>query len=211
MADEKDIKKEIEIETPEDEPETPAEETEAEVEEASEETEKADDKPARGTEPDTEDSYCIGLRGSAKTPVAKPAPSSGNAPSEDKKSPATTGSNSTDANAIDSDQSSASSKGANASDDNKRPAFQTTDDLLSAILDAKPNNDKRQTDDHSSDELFSAILDANKNSDKKPIDDKNAQAAADATNDMGCRGVKLCGRFIREETTNTKNIMRGAW
>ena len=151
---------------------------------------KADDKPARGTEPDTEDSYCIGLRGSAKTPVAKPAPSSGNAPSEDKKSPATTGSNSTDANAIDSDQSSASSKGANASDDNKRPAFQTTDDLLSAILDAKPNNDKRQTDDHSSDELFSAILDANKNSDKKPIDDKNAQAAADATNEKASNDIK---------------------
>ena len=140
--------------------------------------------------PDTEDSYCIGLRGSAKTPVAKPAPSSGNAPSEDKKSPATTGSNSTDANAIDSDQSSASSKGANASDDNKRPAFQTTDDLLSAILDAKPNNDKRQTDDHSSDELFSAILDANKNSDKKPIDDKNAQAAADATNEKASNDIK---------------------
>ena len=151
---------------------------------------KADDKPARGTEPDTEDSYCIGLRGSAKTPVAKPAPSSGNAPSEDKKSPATTRSNSTDANAIDSDQSSASSKGANASDDNKRPAFQTTDDLLSAILDAKPNNDKRQTDDHSSDELFSAILDANKNSDKKPIDDKNAQAAADATNEKASNDIK---------------------
>ena len=151
---------------------------------------KADDKPARGTEPDTEDSYCIGLRGSAKTPVAKPAPSSGNAPSEDKKSPATTGSNSTDANAIDSDQSSASSKGANASDDNKRPAFQATDDLLSAILDAKPNNDKRQTDDHSSDELFSAILDANKNSDKKPIDDKNAQAAADATNEKASNDIK---------------------
>ena len=127
---------------------------------------KADDKPARGTEPDTEDSYCIGLRGSAKTPVAKPAPSSGNAPSEDKKSPATTGSNSTDANAIDSDQSSASSKGANASDDNKRPAFQATDDLLSAILDA------------------------NKNSDKKPIDDKNAQAAADATNEKASNDIK---------------------
>ena len=142
------------------------------------------------SESDTEDSYCIGLRGSAKTPVAKPAPSSGNAPSEDKKSPATTGSNSTDANAIDSDQSSASSKGANASDDNKRPAFQTTDDLLSAILDAKPNNDKRQTDDHSSDELFSAILDANKNSDKKPIDDKNAQAAADATNEKASNDIK---------------------
>ena len=30
MADEKDIKKEIEIETPEEEPETPAEETETE-------------------------------------------------------------------------------------------------------------------------------------------------------------------------------------
>ena len=41
MADEKDIKKEIEIETPEEEPETPAEETEAEAKEASEETEKA--------------------------------------------------------------------------------------------------------------------------------------------------------------------------
>ena len=39
MADEKDIKKEIEIETPEEEPEIPAEETEAELEEASEGTE----------------------------------------------------------------------------------------------------------------------------------------------------------------------------
>ena len=169
---------------------------------------KADDKPARGTEPDTEASYCIGLRGSAKTPVAKPAPSSGNAPSEDKKSPATTGSNSTDANAIDSDQSSASSKGTNASDDNKRPAFQATDDLLSAILDAKPNNDKRQTDDHSSDELFSAILDANKNSDKKPIDDKNAQAAADATNEKASndtKGEKPSDKSPIENAENSAN------
>ena len=62
--------------------------------------------------------------------------------------------------------------------------------MLSAILDAKPNNDKRQTDDHSSDELFSAILDANKNSDKKPIDDKNAQAAADATNEKASNDIK---------------------
>lgn len=47
MADEKDIKKEIEIETPEEEPETPAEETEAEVEEASEETEKVQEEEAK--------------------------------------------------------------------------------------------------------------------------------------------------------------------
>ena len=47
MADEKDIKKEIEIETPEEEPETPAEETEAEVKEASEETEKAQEEEAK--------------------------------------------------------------------------------------------------------------------------------------------------------------------
>lgn len=47
MADEKDIKKEIEIETPEEESETPAEETEAEVEEASEETEKVQEEEAK--------------------------------------------------------------------------------------------------------------------------------------------------------------------
>ena len=47
MADEKDIKKEIEIETPEEEPETPAEETEAEAKEASEETEKAQEEEAK--------------------------------------------------------------------------------------------------------------------------------------------------------------------
>ena len=47
MADEKDIKKEIEIETPEEELETPAEETEAEVEEASEETEKVQEEEAK--------------------------------------------------------------------------------------------------------------------------------------------------------------------
>lgn len=47
MADEKDIKKEIEIETPEEEPETPAEETEAEVEEVSEETEKVQEEEAK--------------------------------------------------------------------------------------------------------------------------------------------------------------------
>lgn len=47
MADEKDIKKEIEIETSEEEPETPAEETEAEVEEASEETEKVQEEEAK--------------------------------------------------------------------------------------------------------------------------------------------------------------------
>ena len=46
-ADEKDIKKEIEIETPEEESETPAEETEAEVEEASEETEKVQEEEAK--------------------------------------------------------------------------------------------------------------------------------------------------------------------
>ncbi len=144
---------------------------------------------------DTEDSYCIGLRGSAKKPAPKPAPSSINAPSEDKKSPATAGansngSNSTAANAIDSDKSSASTKGTNAPDDDKRSNDQAHDELLSAILGANASDDKKQADDHSSDELFSAILEANKNSGKKPIDDKNAQAPADATNEKACNDIK---------------------
>ena len=151
--------------------------------------------PKPAPKADTEDSYCIGLRGSAPSPVAKPAPSSINAPSEDKKSPATVGSNSngsnsTGANAIDSDQSSASTKGANAPDDNKRSNDQAHDELLSAILGANASDDKKQADDNSSDELFSAILEANKNNDKKPIDDKNAQAPADATNEKACNDIK---------------------